>query len=329
MFKNETHNHPTEIEPFGGASTCIGGAIRDPLTRTQLRLSGDARHRLRATFHEGHQRRHDSGAQAAAESRISKGAARTAILHTATRSALADDAMLREIYPSGLCRQAHGSRRGRRRGPEGGKRRAPVSGSPGDVVVLIGRRDRPRRRRRRDRLLQGTQFEILTDQSAPAEVQKGNAPDRAQAPAAVPQSARRPVMIKKCQRLRRRRRQRRRSANWGSNRAGTSTSISVPRRNMPGSSGTAGLGHHRISQERMAVARPGGGRSRGVPSAAPREENLGCLPSWRKSPRTAASGHEDPGRSDGRRSWPAAFLDTSGVRQACRTWRSPRRRARP
>ena len=32
MFKNETHNHPTEIEPFGGASTCIGGAIRDPLS---------------------------------------------------------------------------------------------------------------------------------------------------------------------------------------------------------------------------------------------------------------------------------------------------------
>ncbi|PAT01759.1 phosphoribosylformylglycinamidine synthase [Candidatus Izimaplasma bacterium ZiA1] len=32
MFKNETHNHPTEIEPYGGASTCIGGAIRDPLS---------------------------------------------------------------------------------------------------------------------------------------------------------------------------------------------------------------------------------------------------------------------------------------------------------
>ena len=32
QFKNETHNHPTEIEPFGGASTCLGGAIRDPLS---------------------------------------------------------------------------------------------------------------------------------------------------------------------------------------------------------------------------------------------------------------------------------------------------------
>ena len=32
MFKNETHNHPTEIEPFGGAATCLGGAIRDPMS---------------------------------------------------------------------------------------------------------------------------------------------------------------------------------------------------------------------------------------------------------------------------------------------------------
>lgn len=47
QFKNETHNHPTEIEPFGGASTCIGGAIRDPLSgRTfvyqGVRISGAA-----------------------------------------------------------------------------------------------------------------------------------------------------------------------------------------------------------------------------------------------------------------------------------------------
>ncbi len=38
MFKNETHNHPTEIEPYGGASTCLGGAIRDPF-RTILCVS--------------------------------------------------------------------------------------------------------------------------------------------------------------------------------------------------------------------------------------------------------------------------------------------------
>ena len=38
LFKNETHNHPTEIEPFGGAATCIGGAIRDPLSGQSIRL---------------------------------------------------------------------------------------------------------------------------------------------------------------------------------------------------------------------------------------------------------------------------------------------------
>ncbi len=47
LFKNETHNHPTEIEPFGGAATCIGGAIRTRSPAARLRLSGDAHHRQR------------------------------------------------------------------------------------------------------------------------------------------------------------------------------------------------------------------------------------------------------------------------------------------
>ncbi len=47
MFKNETHNHPTEIEPFGGAATCLGGAIRDPLSgrsyvHQAMRVTGGA-----------------------------------------------------------------------------------------------------------------------------------------------------------------------------------------------------------------------------------------------------------------------------------------------
>ncbi len=57
MFKNETHNHPTEIEPFGGAATCLGGAIRDPLSgRTYvyqaMRVTGaaDPREKLRDTL---------------------------------------------------------------------------------------------------------------------------------------------------------------------------------------------------------------------------------------------------------------------------------------
>lgn len=57
MFKNETHNHPTEIEPFGGAATCLGGAIRDPLSgrayvHQAMRVSGgaDPRQSLLATI---------------------------------------------------------------------------------------------------------------------------------------------------------------------------------------------------------------------------------------------------------------------------------------
>ncbi|MDQ7093484.1 phosphoribosylformylglycinamidine synthase [Desulfosporosinus sp. PR] len=57
MFKNETHNHPTEIEPFGGAATCLGGAIRDPLSgRTyvyqamRVTGSGDPRGKLEDTL---------------------------------------------------------------------------------------------------------------------------------------------------------------------------------------------------------------------------------------------------------------------------------------
>ncbi len=58
MFKNETHNHPTEIEPFGGAATCLGGAIRDPLSgrvyvHQAMRVtgSGDPRASIADTLH--------------------------------------------------------------------------------------------------------------------------------------------------------------------------------------------------------------------------------------------------------------------------------------
>ncbi len=57
LFKNETHNHPTEIEPFGGAATCLGGAIRDPLSgrafvyqAMRVTGSGDPRRPVAATL---------------------------------------------------------------------------------------------------------------------------------------------------------------------------------------------------------------------------------------------------------------------------------------
>lgn len=57
MFKNETHNHPTEIEPYGGAATCLGGAIRDPLSgrayvyqAMRVTGSGDPREEIKDTI---------------------------------------------------------------------------------------------------------------------------------------------------------------------------------------------------------------------------------------------------------------------------------------
>ena len=57
LFKNETHNHPTEIEPFGGAATCLGGAIRDPLSgrayvyqAMRVTGAGDPRRRIEETL---------------------------------------------------------------------------------------------------------------------------------------------------------------------------------------------------------------------------------------------------------------------------------------
>ena len=76
-FKNETHNHPTEIEPFGGAATCLGGAIRDPLSgRTYvyqaMRVTGAADPTVSV-------KRHDPG-QASAEEAGARGGTRLQFL---------------------------------------------------------------------------------------------------------------------------------------------------------------------------------------------------------------------------------------------------------
>ena len=83
MFKNETHNHPTEIEPFGGAATCLGGAIRDPLSGRSyvyqaMRVTGSGDPRVPV--------RRDPARQAAAAQDHHRGR-RTATAPTATRSA--------------------------------------------------------------------------------------------------------------------------------------------------------------------------------------------------------------------------------------------------
>ena len=93
-FKNETHNHPTEIEPFGGAATCLGGAIRDPLSgRTYvyqaMRVTGaaDPTVSVKETLKNWYVRQH------------------TAIVPTVTRSVLQPDMSKKSIIRITLQRE--------------------------------------------------------------------------------------------------------------------------------------------------------------------------------------------------------------------------------
>ena len=100
MFKNETHNHPTEIEPFGGAATCLGGAIRDPLSgrsyvyqAMRVTGSGDPRVSLKDT-HAGKlmQRKITTGASAVTA-------------HTVTKSVLQQDRFRKYMMKATLQRE--------------------------------------------------------------------------------------------------------------------------------------------------------------------------------------------------------------------------------
>ncbi len=110
-FKNETHNHPTEIEPFGGAATCLGGAIRDPLSgRTYvyqaMRVTGAAD----PTARERH-----PGRQAAPEEAGAGGCSRIQLLRQPDRSCYRGG---QGNLSSRLCGQAHGDRRCLRCSPQ-------------------------------------------------------------------------------------------------------------------------------------------------------------------------------------------------------------------
>ena len=133
LFKNETHNHPTEIEPFGGAATCIGGAIRDPLSgrgyvyqAMRVTGAGDPLVPVRDTM-------------------PGKLPQRKLVTHgrgglfqpTATRSAL-PPGMVDELYHPGYVakRMEIGAVVGA--APEANVRREQPA--PGDVVILLGGR---------------------------------------------------------------------------------------------------------------------------------------------------------------------------------------------
>ena len=134
MFKNETHNHPTEIEPFGGAATCLGGAIRDPLSGRAyvyqaMRVTG-ARRPARPALR-------DAAEHKLPQRKIITERAAAAIPPTATRSVLRPAwftrSIIRAMSPS-AWRSARSSALLRRRTSCA---RRP---DPGDIIILLGGR---------------------------------------------------------------------------------------------------------------------------------------------------------------------------------------------
>ena len=166
-FKNETHNHPTEIEPYGGASTCLGGAIRDPLSgrayvHQALRVSGGA---------DPRQNPADARPGKLPQRLIAHGAAE-GYAGYGNQIGLAT-AVVREFYHPGYeakrleCGAVMGA------SPAANViREVPV---PGDVVILVGGRTG------RDGIGGATGSSMAHDGSslerAGAEVQKGNPPE--------------------------------------------------------------------------------------------------------------------------------------------------------
>lgn len=130
MFKNETHNHPTEIEPFGGASTCIGGAIRDPLSgrsyvyqAMRITGAGDITKDIKDTL-----------SNKLPQSRISKGAA-------AGYSAYGNQIGLATTYVKEIYNEGYVAKRMEVGAVVGAAPKANVirkKPQPGDIVVLIG-----------------------------------------------------------------------------------------------------------------------------------------------------------------------------------------------
>jgi len=132
MFKNETHNHPTEIEPFGGAATCLGGAIRDPLSGRvyvyqAMRVTGSADPRVRIE---------DTLSGKLPQRKITKGAA-DGYSSYGNQIGLATG-LVREVYHPGYVakRMEVGAVIGAAPADHV-RRERPV---PGDVIVLAGGR---------------------------------------------------------------------------------------------------------------------------------------------------------------------------------------------
>ena len=256
MFKNETHNHPTEIEPFGGAATCLGGAIRDPLSgrayvyqAMRVTGSGDPRQAVADTLPGKLPQRKITSEAAQGFSSYGNQIG----LATGQVSEIYHPGYVAKRMEIGAVIGAVPAKNVRRREPR-----------PGDVVLLVGGRTG------RDGIGGATGSSKAHSESSllacGAEVQKGNPAHRAEAAAAFPRPARQPA-DQALQRFRRRRRGR------GHRRAGAG-----PRdRPGPRAQEIRRAGRHRARPLRIAGAhgRGGGGRADAAASSAwPRAENL-------------------------------------------------------
>ena len=167
MFKNETHNHPTEIEPFGGASTCIGGAIRDPLSGRSyvyqaMRITGAA---------NINEKLEDTMEGKLPQARISKGAA-------AGYSSYGNQIGLATTFVKEIFHEGYKAKRMEVGAVVGAvkedwvRREKPLAG---DIIILLGGKTG------RDGCggATGSSKEHTTESIATcsAEVQKGNAPE--------------------------------------------------------------------------------------------------------------------------------------------------------
>lgn len=167
MFKNETHNHPTEIEPFGGAATCLGGAIRDPLSGRSyvyqaMRVTGAANPLVPVA---------DTISGKLPQRKITQGAA-NGYSSYGNQIGLATGHVSEVYHPGYMAKRMEiGAVLGA--APAGNIRReVPV---PGDVVILLGGKTG------RDGCGGATgsskSHTIESLESCGAEVQKGNAPE--------------------------------------------------------------------------------------------------------------------------------------------------------
>ena len=167
MFKNETHNHPTEIEPFGGAATCLGGAIRDPLSGRSyvyqaMRVTGAANPLVPIA---------DTISGKLPQRKITQGAA-NGYSSYGNQIGLATGHVAEVYHPGYMAKRMEiGAVLGA--APASNIRReAPV---PGDVVILLGGKTG------RDGCGGATgsskSHTIESLESCGAEVQKGNAPE--------------------------------------------------------------------------------------------------------------------------------------------------------